>query len=300
MLSLLNPMPTKVIALCTLILLSVLGPASAAQVNVVRGVVTDEFGAAIAGTLVEIRCDREGVVSKTGRVHSGTDGSFQLEATLTGPCKIYFSAIGFKPLETSIRDSENRSLLDIGSIRLKVEGCSDPGVICDYFPATKRRRAKEHYTFVLPDRYVGWVQAIFNDINAQPLQKRKDGGYQIDVPESGIPRTSDSHVNDARTKNEFYYRVPLPEGGTALHPVPRDYVLPGTTNGGYTMMDTDGKGRGSSWYLFIGPPELRAKFPEANWDELVKAYAKTHGGKTRIESSGPYPTPGRMSNDAVK
>ena len=159
---------------------------------------------------------------------------------------------------------------------------------------------KEHYTFVLPDKYVGWVQAIFNDVNAQPLQKRKDGGYQIDVPESGIPRTSHALVMDARTKNEFYYRVTLPDGGTALQPVPPDYVLPGTTNGGYEMMDTDGKGRGSSWYLFIGPPELRAKFPEANWDEFVKAYPKTHGGRTRIESSGPYPTPGRMSTDAVK
>jgi hypothetical protein len=161
-------------------------------------------------------------------------------------------------------------------------------------------RPKEHYTFVLPDKYVGWVQAIFNDINAQPLQKRKDGGYQIDVPESGMPRTSDVHVNDSRTKNEFYYRVLLPGGGTALHAVPEDYVLPGFANGGYTMMGTDGKGRGSSWYLFIGPPELRAKFADANWDEFVKAYAKTHGGKTRIESSGPYPTPGRMSTDAVK
>jgi hypothetical protein len=158
-------------------------------------------------------------------------------------------------------------------------------------------RPKEHYTFSLPDKYVGWVQAIFNDVSAQPLPKRKDGGYQIDVPESGIPRTSDIHVNDSRAKNEFYYRVPLPGGGIALRPVPEDYVLPGFANGGFTMVDTDGKGDGSSWYLFIGPPGLRAKFPEANWDELVKAYARTHGGKTRIESSGPFPTPGRMSSN---
>lgn len=90
-------MLTKVITLCTLILLSVLGPASAAQANVVRGVVTDELGAVIAETRVDIRCDREGVVSEIARVHSGTDGSFQLEATLTGRCKIYFSAIGLSP-----------------------------------------------------------------------------------------------------------------------------------------------------------------------------------------------------------
>jgi len=60
------------------------------------------------------------------------------------------------------------------------------------------------------------------------------------------------------------------------------------------MADTDGKGLGSSWYLFIGPPELRAKVPEAGWNKVVEEYAKTHGRKTRIESSGPYPTPGRM------
>jgi hypothetical protein len=79
-----------------------------------------------------------------------------------------------------------------------------------------------------------------------------------------------------------------------------EYVLPGPTHGGFTMMDTDGKGRGSSWYLFIGPPGLRAKVPDADWDKVVAEYAKTHGGKTRIESSGPYPTPGRMLSDALK
>ena len=161
-------------------------------------------------------------------------------------------------------------------------------------------RPKPHYTFVLPDKYVGWIQAIFNDPDAQPLPKRKDGGYQIDVPESGMPRTSDIHVNDAQAKDEFYYRVPLPAGGTELHHVPEEYVLPGSTHGGFTMMNTDGKGRGSSWYIFIGPPGLRAKVPDADWNKVVEEYAKAHGGKTRIESSGPYPTPGRMVNDATK
>jgi len=44
-------------------------------------------------------------------------------------------------------------------------------------------RAKAHYTFVLPDKYVGWIQVVFNDHNALALPYRKDGGYRIDVPE---------------------------------------------------------------------------------------------------------------------
>ncbi len=155
-------------------------------------------------------------------------------------------------------------------------------------------RAKAHYTFVLPDKYVGWIQVVFNDHNALALPYRKDGGYRIDVPESGIPRTSDLHVIDARARDEFYYRVQLPGGGTELQRVPETYILPGPTHGGFTMADTDGKGPGYSWYLFIGPPELRARVPDADWNKVVEEYAKTHGGKTRIESSGPYPTPGRM------
>jgi hypothetical protein len=98
-------------------------------------------------------------------------------------------------------------------------------------------RPKPHYTFVLPDKYVGWVQAVFNDSDALPLPKRKDGGYQIDVPESGIPRTSDFHVIDARARDEFYYLVQLPGGETELQRVPETYVLPGPTHGGFSMMD---------------------------------------------------------------
>jgi hypothetical protein len=101
-------------------------------------------------------------------------------------------------------------------------------------------------------------------------------------------------VNDAKARDEFYYRVQLPDGTIQFHHVPAEYVLPGFNHGGFTMMDTDGKGSGSSWYLFIGPPETRAKVPYADWDKVVEEYAKTHGGKTRIEWSGPYPTPGRI------
>jgi hypothetical protein len=161
-----------------------------------------------------------------------------------------------------------------------------------------RSRSHPHYTVILPDKYVGWVQVIFNDPQAPQLPHRKDGGYEIEVPESGISRTSDFHVNDSTSKDEFYYRSHRPDGTVTMLPVPPDYVLPGVCDGGFTLMDTDGKGPGSSWFVFIGPADLRAKVPLANWPKVVEDYAKTHGGKKHIESSGPFPVPGRMPSAA--
>ena len=149
------------------------------------------------------------------------------------------------------------------------------------------------YTFYLPDKYVGWIQVIFNDPTASHLPWR-NGGYVIEVPESGIPRTSDIRVDDDRAKDEFYYRLLSPNVPGGVRPVPAEYVLPGFSHGGFGMMDTDGKGPGDPWFIFIGPPELRSTVPFADWDKVVEDYQKTHGGKARIEWSGPYPTPGRM------
>jgi hypothetical protein len=104
---------------------------SPAQSRMIRGVLTDEAGAAIPKTSIEISCTKKGHVTKVESTLSGTDGGFQLEATLFGACKISFSAAGFKLLHRSIRGSGNRSMLDLGTIRLRVSGCSDPGIICD-------------------------------------------------------------------------------------------------------------------------------------------------------------------------
>jgi hypothetical protein len=57
-------------------------------------------------------------------------------------------------------------------------------------------RDRPHYTFILPDGYVGWVQVVFNDPRNFPLPIQKNGGRVIEVPESGIPRTSDLRVHD--------------------------------------------------------------------------------------------------------
>jgi hypothetical protein len=143
-------------------------------------------------------------------------------------------------------------------------------------------RPKPHYTFVLPDQYVGWIQVVFNDRGALPLPKRRDGGYQIDVPESGLPRTSDVHVNDAKARDEFYYRVQLPDGTVQFHHVPAEYVLPGFNHGGFTMMDADGKGSGSSWYLFIGRQKYGRKFLTRTGIRWLKNTRRLTGGKRAL------------------
>jgi len=150
-----------------------------------------------------------------------------------------------------------------------------------------------HYTFIIPDKYVGWVQIIFNDPGATEFVLR-NGGYQIDVPESGICRTSYLRVHDFRRRDMFYYRSQTPNGMEMLVPVPSEYVMPGDSHGGFGVMDTGGKGPGYSWFIFFGPPQMRAKVPLANWNQVVEEYQETHGGRTRIDSPVSYPTPGRM------
>jgi hypothetical protein len=151
-----------------------------------------------------------------------------------------------------------------------------------------------HYTFILSDKYVGWVQIIFNDPQASPLPLRKNKGFEIDVPESGIVRTSDIRVHDSKSKDEFcYYSLPS-NGKAAVFPVPSEYVKPGVSHGGFGVMGTGGKGPGYSWFIFIGPPELRSRVPLADWDKVVEEYSKTHGGRKRVDAPHPYPTPGRM------
>ena len=158
-------------------------------------------------------------------------------------------------------------------------------LLAAFFPV--HGRTKPHYTFILPDGYVGWVQAVFGDSDASPLLLRNDGGYEIDVPETGIPRTSDLLVMDFKRQDEFYYRALLPSGKTELRPVPPEYVLPGVLHSGFSVGDTGGKGRGYSWFLFIGPPEVRARIPLAD-------FTKAPGYGKKMMAPEVYPTPGRL------
>lgn len=148
-------------------------------------------------------------------------------------------------------------------------------------------RAKAHYTFILPDGYVGWVQVIFNDPQASRLAIRKNGGRVIEVPESGVYRTSDIRVHDDHAHDEFYYRSILSNGASELHPMPTQFILPGEGHGGWGVMDSGGKGRGYSWFIFFGPPEIRAKIPGAD-------ITKVPGYGRKLMAPDVYPTPGRL------
>jgi hypothetical protein len=140
---------------------------------------------------------------------------------------------------------------------------------------------------------VGWIQVVFNDPEALPLAL-KDDGYVITVPETGVSRTSHIRVHDFRRKDEFYYDSLSPRGAIERLPVPPEFVIPGDSHGGFGVMDTGGKGSGYSWFIFIGPPELRTKVPLADWEKVVEEYRKTHGGKANVRLPNPYPTPGRI------
>jgi hypothetical protein len=120
------------------------------------------------------------------------------------------------------------------------------------------------------------VQIVFNATRALPCSQ-KDGGYVIEVPESGISRTSDIRIHDFARKDEFYYRTSRPNGGVELRSVSPEYVMPGDSHGGFGVMNTGGKGPGYSWFIFIGPPKIRAEVPLADWDKELEAWGKLHG-----------------------
>ena len=136
-------------------------------------------------------------------------------------------------------------------------------------------KSQPHYRFILPDGYVGWIQVVFNDPNAKPLEWKKSA-YQIEVVEYGIARTSDARVDDVNAKDEFLYRIHRPNDRVELVPIPSDYSIHNWNHGGFGVMDTGGKGQGSSWFIFIGPPEMRNRIPLADWDKAVEDYEKTN------------------------
>ncbi len=152
---------------------------------------------------------------------------------------------------------------------------------------------KDHYEFILPDRYVGWVQVIFNDHEA-PFQSHVGKAWLITVSEDGIFRTRSIRVLDLKPADTFFYRIALPDGSFRLKAVPQNYVLKGENDGGFDVAGTNGRGIGSSWYVFIGPPELRSKTRLADWSKEVEYRIKTHG-TAETGPPDPLPTPGRIT-----
>jgi hypothetical protein len=153
-------------------------------------------------------------------------------------------------------------------------------------------RERPRYLFVLPEGYVGWVQIIFNDPQAPPLRTRKEKVI-VEVPESGIVRTSALRVHSSLAPDEFYYEKASSFESLQKHLVPSSYVVPGIDHAGFGVMDTGGKGKGYSWFIFFGPPELRASVPLADWDKVVEDHRKLYGN-SRVSAPDPYPIPGRM------
>jgi hypothetical protein len=157
-------------------------------------------------------------------------------------------------------------------------------------------RRQSHYEFTLPDRYIGWVQIIFNDPDA-PYQQNRGDAYLIPVSEDGIFRTSGMRVLVMRPDDTFFYRVARPNGPLQLEPVPANYVMGGTDHGGFGLSKTGGRGMGSSWFFFIGPPEIRPKVPFADWEKEIESRKKIYG-TADLGPPDPLPIPGRITPSA--
>lgn len=162
-------------------------------------------------------------------------------------------------------------------------------------PVSARTGAHTHYTFVLSEGYVGWIQIIFNDPDANELHWEQNAVF-IDVPESGVARTSSLRVHGSGDGefDQFFYRTQTVD--SKLIPIPHEYVLRGDSHGGFGYAETGCKGSGYSWFIFIGPTQVRANVPMADWDKVVEEYRQTHNGNSRVELSAPLPVPGRISS----
>lgn len=76
-----------------------------------------------------------------------------------------------------------------------------------------------HYSFVLPDGYVGWIEIVYSDGNA-PLQPPIGKEYRIEISEDGIFRTGSMRVVAAAPKDIFLYRSSNSDGTAKLTSLP--------------------------------------------------------------------------------
>src|SRR5215813_2938707 len=131
-----------------------------------------------------------------------------------------------------------------------------------------------HYVFVLPDGYVGWIQVIFDSPGAPGLLLRH-GRVVLRIDTSGVLKTSTLGHVFAGSHDEFFYSRLDVKGKEVLSPVPSNYYCgeqsgidscyggDGTKSDGFTVgranlgEPNDGT-PGSSWFLFVGPPDMRA------------------------------------------
>lgn len=172
------------------------------------------------------------------------------------------------------------------------------------FLATVGCRAKSpHYLFVLPDGYVGWIQVIFDSPGA-PQVVANQGRFVLRVDKSGVLKTSSTEYVFAGSHDEFFYSRLDVKGKEVLSPVPMNYYCgkdsgidscygaEGTMSDGFTVgranlgRPNDGT-PGHSWFLFVGPLELRAK--------MAKPIHRAPGEKYQIDVPEDDPHPGMLS-----
>jgi hypothetical protein len=171
-------------------------------------------------------------------------------------------------------------------------------------PFAAAKHSLPHYVFVLPDGYVGWIQVIFSSPQASepPLLKN---GLILRIDNSGVFKTSMYESVFAGSHDEFFYSKLDAQGKETLTSVPTNYACT-EFSGSDTCYDSDSisdgftvgranRGRpndgtpGNSWFLFVGPPELRKKY--------AVPVRLAPGEKYHIDVPEDDPTPGRIRNE---
>jgi len=148
----------------------------------------------------------------------------------------------------------------------------------------------DHYRFILPSGYVGWIQVTFGVPHGPALPITEDRrALLVRIDDSGVAKTGNLRVHSARPKDEFFYELRDSGGLEKLVPVPSDYILDDghNTHGGFGINGTPDNSPGYSFFFFVGPPEVRARVPRAD-------IRKVPGFPKKREGPPSYPTPGRM------
>jgi hypothetical protein len=158
------------------------------------------------------------------------------------------------------------------------------------------------YVFLLPDGYVGWIQVIFDSPGAPKLILRR-GRVFLRIDKSGVLKTSTLQHVFAGSHDEFFYSHPNAKEKEVWSPVPSNYYC-GEESGTDSCYGNDGTksdaftvGRanlgqpndgtpGNSWFLFVGPPNIRVK--------RSKPIHRAPGQKYQIDMPEDDPHPGMI------
>lgn len=161
-----------------------------------------------------------------------------------------------------------------------------------------------HYVFILPDGYVGWIQVIFSSPHASepPLV---NNGHVFRIDNSGVFRTSMIGSFFTGSHDQFFYSKVDAQGKEALAPIPPNYACTaysgmdfcydsdslsdGFTVGRANLGHPNDGTPGNSWFLFVGPPDLRKKY-------AVPVHLAP-GEKYHIDVPDDDPTPGRIRSE---